>query len=357
MEASVAVLQNPMLAPVKMNVSDQEIAKLVEQFSGLTIAGVDDKAGYKAVYEARQVVKKTRVGLQKYGKDLREDAQAWAKKVIAEEKRLVAPLETLEGQLQSEEDRIDAEKARIKAEAEAKEKARVQARIDRLAAYGFAIDVEHVTNLPDAEFEGVVLEAKAAWEKEQADKAEAERLAKEEQERLAAEQRAKDEELAKLRKEAQERAAADAERLEKEQAKQNLVDRAMKTVIDQLSSYGVVITRAEIEAMDADEFRALTEKAKKDYEARILKAEEERKEREAQERTRAEQDAKDRAEHEAKLREARRPDREKLERFCSAMGGVVFPEAKTEYAILVLEGFKDEYHSLLNKFAKEINSL
>lgn len=351
------MVQNPMLAPVKMNVSDQEIAKLVEQYGGMTIAGVDDKAGYKAVYEARQVVKKTRVGLQKYGKDLREDAQAWAKKVIAEEKRLVAPLENLEASLQAEEDRIDAEKERIKAEAEAKEKARVQARIDRLAQYGFAIDLEHVTNLPDADFEAVVLEAKSAWETEQEEKAERERIAKEEAERLAAEQKAKDEELARLRKEAQEREAQQEEQRKKDQAREEMIERMTVAAIDQLSSYGVTLTRDEFNALTSEEYQSLLFQAKTDHASRLVKQERERIEREAKEKKEADRQAKEKAKLEAQAKAARLPDKEKLTAFAEQFKTITLPDLTTVEGRDVLNAFSARFDSLLTSLETAINAL
>ena len=90
---------------VKMNVTDTQIAKMRADYLGLTIKSLEDKQGFKAVYEARQEVERTRVALTKYADGLRQDAQEWQRKVIAEEKRVVGELKEIENHLQAEEER------------------------------------------------------------------------------------------------------------------------------------------------------------------------------------------------------------------------------------------------------------
>lgn len=180
---------------VKLNVTDSEIAKLKEQYLPLVINGIDDKEGLKKVYAARQEVKRLRVSLEKYADELKEDALRWQKKVIAEKNRVINEFKIIEAHLQGEEDKIAEEKERIRIEAEKVEQARIQKRIDRLAEYGFAIDLSFIKIVSDDDFEKIVANAKAEQEKELAAKAEAERLAREEAEKLKAER----EELERLR--------------------------------------------------------------------------------------------------------------------------------------------------------------
>lgn len=180
---------------VKLNVTDSEIAKLKEQYLPLVINGIDDKEGLKKVYAARQEVKRLRVSLEKYADELKEDALRWQKKVIAEKNRVINEFKIIEAHLQGEEDKIAEEKERIRIEAEKVEQARIQKRIDRLAEYGFAIDLSFIKIVSDDDFEKIVANAKAEHEKELAAKADAERLAREEAEKLKAER----EELERLR--------------------------------------------------------------------------------------------------------------------------------------------------------------
>jgi hypothetical protein len=193
---------------VKLNVTDTEIAKLKEQYLPLVINGIDDKEGLKRVYAARQEVKRLRVSLEKYADDLKEDALRWQKKVVAEKNRVVSEFKMIEAHLQSEEDKIAEEKERIRLEEERKEQERIQKRIDRLAEYGYAIDLTFLKTISDDDFEKVVDNAKSEHEKELAARAEQERLAKEEAEKLKAER----EELDRLRKQ-----QAEAQRIIDEQ--------------------------------------------------------------------------------------------------------------------------------------------
>jgi hypothetical protein len=42
---------------VKLNVTDSEIASMKAQYMHLSINGIEDKEGFKKVYESRQIVK------------------------------------------------------------------------------------------------------------------------------------------------------------------------------------------------------------------------------------------------------------------------------------------------------------
>jgi hypothetical protein len=205
---TVEQIEQPNMSIVKFNVTDAEIAAMKNEYMGLTVSGIEDKEGLKKVYESRQKVKRVRVSLVKYADDLKESAIAWQKKVNTEKNRVVGELEAIEAHLQEEEDKIAAEKERIRQEAELKEQQRIQTRVDRLAEYGFAIDLSFIKSISDDDFEKVVVNAKIEHEKELAAKAEQARIAKEEAERLKAER----EELGRLRKQ-----QAEAQRIVDEQ--------------------------------------------------------------------------------------------------------------------------------------------
>src|SRR3990167_355056 len=84
------------------------IAKLTEMAGavrGLTIAGVDDVAGYKAVHDARMGLRAERVRIAKACKAIREKAVEFQKSVIAKEKEYIAIIEPTELELQGKEDR------------------------------------------------------------------------------------------------------------------------------------------------------------------------------------------------------------------------------------------------------------
>ena len=323
---------------VKLNITDAAIAELKEKYLPLKINGIEDKAGLKAVYDARQEVKKTRVALQKYAKDLREDAQAWAKKVIGEEKRVVGELEQIEEHLQAEEDAIQAIKEQIKAEEEAKENARIQERMDALKVYGFTVEYALLKSLDEPSFAKVLENAKAQFEIDEARKREEEAAAKAEAERLEAERK----ELAELRAkqaEAQRIIDQENEKIRLEQEKIEAEKRKLEN--DRIAAEQAKHREAELQ-------KAREEAA----EAARLKAIEDAK-REAAAKKEAEEKARIAAERKA----SRMPDKEKIIAFQDALAGLVIPNVKSEEAILIV----NEITTLLDKvhahISKRINDL
>jgi septal ring factor EnvC (AmiA/AmiB activator) len=221
------------------------IAELNKRYMPLEIKGVEDKEGFTAVHEARMDIKSRRVEVTKVGKGLREDATAYNKAVIAEEKRIIGLLEPIEDHLQSEEDRINEEKERIKNAARLAEEARIKAREDRLFAAGMTkTDTAYVAltfNLPfalmaaanDEQFDTL---CKAVEEAVQADRIKREAEAKElealrikaaeqqaELDRIAAEQKAEEDRLKKIEDEA--KRAQEIEEAKAQAAQQAIKDK------------------------------------------------------------------------------------------------------------------------------------
>jgi hypothetical protein len=238
----------------KFNLTDAAIAKMGEEYLKLTINGLNDVKGYAAVHKARMDVKARRVEVGKVGKELREDALYYQRMVLAEEKRILALLAPIENHLNSEEKKIDDEKDRIKSEVEAKEAARIQARVDQLEDLGmglvagqyrlpyeqtYFIPVQMVKTDNDEDFliklksvqALVYAETKRQEEIKQARKAE-----EEQQSRIAAKQEAERQRLAEIerkQKEEAEKLSAERDRIavEKkaiEDAKQKALDEARR---------------------------------------------------------------------------------------------------------------------------------
>jgi len=99
-----------------------------------TITEIKDTTGRDQCHRAAMEVKKARAAIAQAAKDARDDATQFSKAVIAEEKRLIALIEPEENRLLGLRNGWDAEQERIKAEAEAKERARVEAIQDRINA-------------------------------------------------------------------------------------------------------------------------------------------------------------------------------------------------------------------------------
>ena len=58
----------------KYSVADAVIAEYKDKFKGLKIKGIDDKQGYKAVKEARSIMRKLRTGVEDKRKELKADS-------------------------------------------------------------------------------------------------------------------------------------------------------------------------------------------------------------------------------------------------------------------------------------------
>jgi hypothetical protein len=114
----------------------------------VTITEVKNKDGREQCHGAMMTLKNARVAIEKAAKAAREDATAFSRAVIAEEKRLVALAAPEETRLQGLRDAWDAEIEREKQAKLAAEKARVdsiKARIER-----FMIDAVTVSDLSSA---------------------------------------------------------------------------------------------------------------------------------------------------------------------------------------------------------------
>lgn len=120
---------------------EEYIKAEVAKVEHLVIADMNDKEGYEKVKRARlDLGRGIRVPIEKKGKELRADAVAYQKAVIAEESRLVdivTPAEKKLKQMEDEYERLWEEK-RLRDEAE--QKAKVDSRIQALTELGMRFD-------------------------------------------------------------------------------------------------------------------------------------------------------------------------------------------------------------------------
>jgi hypothetical protein len=316
------------------NTTDAAIAKIRQDYMKLTIKGLDDKDGFDQVHKARMDVKTRRVAVTKKGKELREDAVAFQKAVLSEEKRIIGMLEPIEDHLSDEENRVAQEQARIKAEAEAREKLRIQARVNRLFSIGCRFDgteysygqaratQAEITTANPEQFEAFVVAIMGVQAQEAAQKAEGDRLRKEEDERLkkvAQEQEAERKRLMAEQQRIQEEQERERQRLAMEAKKiQDEKDRIEKGKRE----------AEEMERRKAEETRRAIEleaaKVEAAEKARI--AEQDRIKRESEEKAAKEEKKRLAAERKA----ARRPDKDKLVAYVDALVAVEYPEFKTD---------------------------
>ena len=245
--ADVAVAE-PKTKLTTYSVTDADIATMKEQFMPLTINGVNDSGGAKAVHSARMKVKNIRCDIEKRRKELKADALAWGKRVDTEAKTLTDQLAPIELHLSSQEDAYEAEKERIKQaereRLEAIERAKREAEEARLKA------------IRDAE--------EAKLQAEQAAEREKIRL---EREKLAEEQRQLNAERQKIESAKQRLAEAEAAHLREvefeNKRRQTLIEAERVRVEAEKQA------NAEKEARIAREAKATEEKAKAEEAARI----------------------------------------------------------------------------------------
>lgn len=331
----------------KRKMADAFIAEIKEQYMVLTVTGPEDKEGLKKVHDARIIVKDARIGVQKYCKAAREEANAYSKAVIAEEKRIVALIEPIESHLEEQESIVEREKERLRQLEEDKEKQRIKDRIAKLLEFKMQYDgtgyklgdiyinSEVITVMTDERFEEIVTGVKSAYEYMQDKKRQEEALEKAERERLqkiADEQEAERKRLEAIAKEQAQKEATIRAEQEKEAAR-------LKTERDKIEAEKKAIEDGKRKA-EEDKQRAIElEAAKKEAAERAIREAEEKAKKEAEEKAEAERQAA----MEAARQEALKPDKEKLISFSQSIYDLVAnpPELKQEEAKEILQGTLD----------------
>lgn len=303
-EAKVLGLEKP----IRLGIVDKQIEKYREDYLGLTIQGPDDKAGFKRVYEARQVVKKARTSVDKKRKELTEDARKFTTRVNEEAKRITALLLPIETHLESQEVAYERERERIRMEKELAQQRLVETRVTRLRAldvlyssetdtftqYGsHALTLEDIKALSDNDFEDVALSLEETYHTEQARLAELKRQQEAEAARIAAEQAEAARKLEELKRQ---QAEAEAE-LKRQQAE----------LLRQQEEAAAEIRRQQQELDNL--------KRQQDEEKARIEAERKQAEAEAAEAAR---------------KEALKPDKEKLVRLAEILDTLDYPYMSTE---------------------------
>jgi len=366
------------------DVTRQRLEEMKNEFLPLTIAGIEDKEGYKKVHDARMLVKSTRIKVEKNGADLRRKKRAeiedYINKVFEVEKYILGEVCPVEDHLTAQEKAIDDEKARIKKETEERETARIEARIGYLIGLGaqfdnvkfsfgedlymFAIDVRACS---EERFNDFVAKAKERIKIIQAELEAAKKAEEEEKARLAkiaAEQEAERIRLEAIAKEQAEREAkikadqdAAARKLwEEKQEAENKLREEREAAEKKI--------REDREALEAEK-RALEKKREEEEEkkAQLLAVEQASKKAaeqariEAEAKIKAEAEEKARIEAEIKEREEReaaaRPDREKLLQFATDLDLLKYPEVTTETGQKIILFAADTIGRLAKKIRRE----
>ncbi len=213
-----------------------ELTALVQSTSGIKVDNLDDEKQLAVVKENRILLRNARVKIEKTGKGLRDDANKFAKAVIAKEKELIAIISPEEDRLKAIEEEVKALALRREREALLPERKKRMAEIANSSPKPIAFPLDDlILDMDDEQFE-TMFNQKAAERNENV-RVENERKEKElnkERDEIArkkeikeAEERAAKETEERLKREADQKAErdrveaekkADRERQEKEQA-------------------------------------------------------------------------------------------------------------------------------------------
>lgn len=326
------------------------IGLLKKEYCSLKVSGIDDEQGYKIVHTAKMDMVHRRNNIKKNGLASRKDANDFCASVLRIEKRLNQEISPIEDYLISQEKIVDDEKARIKAEAEAKEAARIQARIDRLFAFGcsfqgvnyFLLGKEVpqaiVKTCPDEQFDQICGEFKKLVDAENS-RVEAEKAAKIEEEnrlnKIRAEQEAEAKRLADIR------AAQDKQAAEIKAAK-DAIEAEKKRIADEEAAILKAIADAEVLENARKE---AAEKARIETEERIKREAKEKEEKERKEKIAAEKKA------------ARAPDKEKLLKFALLFEVPDNPKMATVEGKEILDVFNQNIEDAITDLRKKVEAL
>jgi hypothetical protein len=132
MESTALTLPARAAIALQSTAAEAHLRELLAGTVGIT--SVTNRAGREECHKAAMAITKARTAIVSAGKTARDDANAFSKAVIAEERRLIGIVEAEETRLKGLRDAWDAEQARILEEAEKKEKARVDGILCRIQA-------------------------------------------------------------------------------------------------------------------------------------------------------------------------------------------------------------------------------
>lgn len=317
MEATLEHKTRPEL--VEWRKQDSAIAEMREKYLPLRIDGLDDRDGFKAVHDARMIVKNTRIAVEKKRVELKADALAYGKAVDAEAKRLTAMLEPIESHLQAEEDAVIAERDRIKREAEEAKRLALQKRLDALLECGIVGNPEATAAMSDEQFAANLATVKAAFEVRIKAETEAAEKRKAEEAALAAE-RARLEEIQRQQKAEADRLAAEQRRLDDER-----LARERAAELEKAKAEAAEKARADAERRHAEEI----ERVKRDAEAKAAREKAEAEEKVRREKKEAE------AREVARIKaEAERPQREKILAVAAQIESMTVPVGPGNVAVM-----------------------
>jgi hypothetical protein len=230
---AVVVPNSPKQLPVVFNVTAEAIALMQAHADTLTIAGPEDKVGFKVVYDYRQLVRRQRIDVNRKKDELKAPHSAYVKEVDTVAKALTKQMEEIEEKLSKQEADYVYQREKIAQEKAMFEQQRTEGRIKVLRSYGYEwnerldcyqlpggqyfVNFDEIKSLNDEQYAPLSENTRQWHENEQARLAEEQRKADEAADRIEAEQkeeRDRLDEIARKQKVEADRLAASARQLE-----------------------------------------------------------------------------------------------------------------------------------------------
>lgn len=272
----------------KFSPQKAELQALSQKYISLEINGINDISGYAIVDEARKDLKRKRVAITNTGKELRQEALVFQRKVIAVENELVAIIEPVEKELKAKQETIDKEKLRIQ------RREILPTRVEKLAKIGVVLEDNILLDMTAEDYDIFYNEKNAEY------LAEKERKLKEEEDRINREKEI-EEARKKAREEAERQAKLEAEKKARE-VKEEMIkaEQEAKAREDRIRKEAEEAQRLAVESAKRkaeEEKQALIDAQRK------VEEEAERKRKEAEEKSKKEKEENDKLEKKKKYQE------------------------------------------------------
>lgn len=164
-----------------------KLSKLANTYAGLTIQGIEDKEGFKRLSDARKELKKHRLEISNQGKEIISSWNIVKNEISSKQEELINIIKPIEDKLYQKEQEIEKENEKIKLEQKLAEDKKVQAKVDAFAKVGAQISFIECKFMSDTEFERLLAAHTEKFTKDEAEKAEQERIKLEQEKEKAAE--------------------------------------------------------------------------------------------------------------------------------------------------------------------------
>lgn len=150
------------------DISEAAISELSEKYYDLTIAGIDDKAGFDAVHKARMHIKDLRTQVTKKHRLLKAPVLERGRAIDAEAKRIKLLLLPVYQRLETEEFAVIKERERLALIAAEKKAAELRRRFAAMQAVEWIAPVNTIEPMTDEEFLAAWTIAKKAYDTKKA---------------------------------------------------------------------------------------------------------------------------------------------------------------------------------------------